>query len=111
MLIVVSELVSNAHRHGQGLTRFDVTVRPGQVVVEVSDRSPHPPQLRRPSVHTPGGFGWRVITTLAPTTHIHTHPHGKTITAALPVPAPRPPAPWPTPEGGHRTSRPPPGGG
>ncbi|MFD5419339.1 ATP-binding protein [Streptomyces sp. NPDC127069] len=52
---VVSELVSNALLHGEGLTGLRVTVSAGQVIVEVSDRSTLRPHLRPPSPHTPGG--------------------------------------------------------
>ncbi|MFJ9933838.1 ATP-binding protein [Streptomyces virginiae] len=85
VLTVVSELVSNAIRHGEGLTGFHTTVRGGQVVIEVSDRSTLQPHLRPPSPHTPGGFGWRVVKTLAPSTFIRFHRGGKTITATLPL--------------------------
>ncbi|WP_234432195.1 ATP-binding protein [Streptomyces sp. NRRL S-378] len=85
VLTVVSELVSNAVRHAGGVTGFQVTVRAGQVVVEVSDRSALLPHLRPASPHTPGGFGWRVVKTLAPSTFVRSHRHGKTIIATLPA--------------------------
>ncbi|MFJ9598267.1 ATP-binding protein [Streptomyces virginiae] len=93
VLTVVSELVSNAIRHAGGVTGFHITVRGGHVVIEVSDRSTLPLHLRPPSPHTPGGFGWRVVKTLAPATFIRFHRTGKTITAALPTHASPPPAP------------------
>ncbi|MFJ8208955.1 ATP-binding protein [Streptomyces sp. NPDC096033] len=85
VLTVVSELVSNALRHGEGLTGLRVTVSAGQVIVEVSDRSTLQPHLRPPSPHTPGGFGWRVVKTLAPTAFVRFHRDGKTIVAPLPL--------------------------
>ncbi|MFJ9597903.1 ATP-binding protein [Streptomyces virginiae] len=85
VLTVVSELVSNAIRHGEGLTAFHTTVRDGQVIIEVSDRSTLPPHLRPLSPTTPGGFGWRVVKTLAPGTFIRFRRTGKTITATLPL--------------------------
>ncbi|APU38877.1 hypothetical protein BSL84_02950 [Streptomyces sp. TN58] len=93
VLTVVSELVSNAIRHGGGLTGFRIAVSAGQVTIEVSDRSPLPPHLRPPSPDTPGGFGWRVVRTLAPGTFIRFHRGGKTITATLPTPGSPPPTP------------------
>ncbi|MEU6900313.1 ATP-binding protein [Streptomyces virginiae] len=85
VLTVVSELVSNARRHAGGITGFQVTVRADQVIVKVSDRSALLPHLRPPSAHTPGGFGWRVVKTLAPNTFVRSHPSGKTIIATLPT--------------------------
>ncbi|MCX5589108.1 ATP-binding protein [Streptomyces erythrochromogenes] len=93
VLTVVSELVSNAVRHAGGVTGFRVTVRAGQVVVEVSDRSALLPHLGPPCPHTPGGFGWRVVKTLAPSTFVRSHRTGKTVVAALPTHTGRPPAP------------------
>ncbi|KJY18186.1 MULTISPECIES: ATP-binding protein [Streptomyces] len=85
VLTVVSELVSNAIRHAGGVTGFHITVRAGQVTIKVSDGSTLPPHLRPPSPHTPGGFGWRVVKTLAPGTFIRFHRTGKTITAIVPT--------------------------
>ncbi|MEV6680491.1 ATP-binding protein [Streptomyces erythrochromogenes] len=95
VLTVVSELVSNAVRHAGGVTGFRVGVRTGQVVVEVSDRSALLPHLRPPSPHTPGGFGWRVVKTLAPRSFVRSHRSGKTVIAALPVRRPVSPATGP----------------
>ncbi|MFF7296170.1 ATP-binding protein [Streptomyces sp. NPDC008265] len=92
VLTVVSELVSNAVRHAGGVTGFDIAVRAGKVVIEVSDRSALLPHLRPPSPHTPGGFGWRVVKSLAPSTYVRFHRQGKTIIATLPLQASRPPA-------------------
>ncbi|MEW2371403.1 ATP-binding protein [Streptomyces sp. NPDC006656] len=85
VLTVVSELVSNALRHAGGLTGFDVTIEAGQVTIAVSDRSPRQPHLRPPSPNTPGGFGWRVVMTLAPSVFVRFHRGGKTIVASLPL--------------------------
>ncbi|WP_051699502.1 ATP-binding protein [Streptomyces sp. NRRL F-4474] len=85
VLTIVSELVSNAIRHAGGVTGFHVTVRAGQVVIEVSDGSTLQPHLRPPSPHTPGGFGWRVVKTFASGTFIRFHRTGKTITATVPT--------------------------
>ncbi|MEU3317145.1 ATP-binding protein [Streptomyces sp. NPDC006662] len=91
VLTVVSELASNAMRHAGGITDFRVTVQADQVTIEVSDHSPLPPRLQPPSPHTPGGFGWRVVKTLAPTVFVRFHRGGKTIVASLPAPH-RPPS-------------------
>ncbi|MFB7175714.1 ATP-binding protein [Streptomyces sp. NPDC056254] len=85
VLTVVGELVSNAIRHAGGGTGFRVTDRAGQVTIEVSDGSTLPPHPQPPSPDTPGGFGWCVVKTLAPSTFIRFHRTGKTIVAALPL--------------------------
>ncbi|MFC9818104.1 ATP-binding protein [Streptomyces virginiae] len=85
VLTVVSELVSNAVRHAGGVTGFQITVQTGQVIVEVSDGSALQPHLRPSSPDTPGGFGWRVVKTLAPSTFVRFNRNGKTITATIPT--------------------------
>ncbi|MFE5722806.1 ATP-binding protein [Streptomyces erythrochromogenes] len=85
VLTVVSELVSNAVRHAGGVTGFQITVQTGQIIVEVSDGSALQPHLRPPSPDTPGGFGWRVVKTLAPGTFVRFNRNGKTITATIPT--------------------------
>ncbi|WP_432072574.1 ATP-binding protein [Streptomyces wuyuanensis] len=67
-LLVTSELVTNALRHGGGMTSFDVELTDGGCRVSVGDRSDRLPRLAsprdgsgRPRV---GGHGWRVIRTL-----------------------------------------------
>ncbi|MEU6313336.1 ATP-binding protein [Streptomyces sp. NPDC047014] len=84
VLMVVSELVANAHRHAGGVTGFQVSVRDGRITVMVSDRSPLPPRLRPRSPQSPGGFGWRMVKTLAPETFVRFHRGGKTVVAILP---------------------------
>ncbi|MCF3965159.1 ATP-binding protein [Streptomyces fuscigenes] len=51
--IVVSELVTNATRHGSGNCLLRLTVRQGCVTVEVHDDSPAPPVLRELRVDSP----------------------------------------------------------
>ncbi|MFE9929179.1 ATP-binding protein [Streptomyces sp. NPDC005533] len=85
VLMVVSELVSNAIRHAGGPAGFHIYRRSGVIIVEVSDHSPRLPQLRPRSPNLPGHFGWRLVKTLAPTVFIRFHRGGKTITAPLPL--------------------------
>lgn len=74
VVIVVTELVSNAIRHAGGVTGFAITARPGTgtVTVEVSDRVSRVPELRTPAPGRPGGFGWRVVHDLTDTVRIST---------------------------------------
>ncbi len=85
VLLVVTELVSNARRHAGGVTGFDVSCRDGRLTVAVSDRSTRSPRLRPQAPRMPGGFGWRLVTTLAPGTFIRFHRGGKTVIATLPT--------------------------
>ncbi|MFD5885845.1 ATP-binding protein [Streptomyces sp. NPDC060334] len=83
VLMVVSELVSNAVRHAGGVTGFDIRVEADAVVVEVADASPRQPHSPGSPVHVPGGFGWLLVNRLTKHTDIRSGPHGKTITAYL----------------------------
>ncbi|MCC9307912.1 ATP-binding protein [Kitasatospora sp. RB6PN24] len=63
VLLVVSELVTNACLHAGGPVELVMRRRPGQITVEVTDRSPDPPVLRPPDDRAqPGGHGLRVVT-------------------------------------------------
>ncbi|MFD3720809.1 ATP-binding protein [Streptomyces sp. NPDC058674] len=88
VLLVVSELVSNAVRHAGGVTGFRVRRDAGAIVVEVADGSPRRPRSPDAPAHAPGGFGWMLVNRLAERTEVHSRPDGKTIAAFLPLPAP-----------------------
>lgn len=65
-LLVVSELVTNAIRHGGGLVGVDVTALSGRVTVSVQDRSSALPTAAPPSGNwLPGGYGWPLVCRLA----------------------------------------------
>ncbi|MBP0456935.1 ATP-binding protein [Streptomyces montanisoli] len=85
VLLVVSELVTNAVRHGGGVAGYSVTVEEGSVVVEVTDRSTRLPSVRDTGELVPGGFGWPLVCRLAHTTLVRPHASGKTIQARLPL--------------------------
>ncbi|MER7760371.1 ATP-binding protein [Streptomyces sp. NPDC097619] len=79
---VVTELVSNADRHGGGVTGFRIARRPGGVLIEVSDSSSRLPREQPWAPSEPGGFGWLLINRLA-LTDIRHHRSGKTIMATI----------------------------
>ncbi|MCX5071443.1 ATP-binding protein [Streptomyces sp. NBC_00513] len=83
VLLVVSELVSNAIRHAGGVTAFRVWCPPGSVAVEVSDGSTLCPCPPGTPVESPGGFGWLLVNRIADRTEIRSDHAGKTITAFL----------------------------
>jgi anti-sigma regulatory factor (Ser/Thr protein kinase) len=85
VLLVVSELVTNAVRHGGGAYRVSLTAHPGLIEVAVDDSSPRAPRMRTPDLHGgTGGFGWSMVNRLAHATAVTRHPSGgKTVTALI----------------------------
>lgn len=81
---VVSELVTNAVRHGGGThLRLRLTVR-SSLVVEVFDQSASCPRLHRPCDDDEGGRGMRLVADLARRWGFHRETtQGKTVWAEL----------------------------
>ncbi|WP_107645047.1 ATP-binding protein, partial [Streptomyces sp. st77] len=86
VLLVVSELVTNALRHGGGTCTLDLTAHPDTIEVAVHDGSPQAPRMRTPDLSgRTGGFGWPMVNRLARTTSVAPGPSGgKTVRALLP---------------------------
>ncbi|MFE5941736.1 ATP-binding protein [Streptomyces sp. NPDC056480] len=91
-LLVTSELVTNALRHGGGLTGFAVDLQPGAVTITVADASGELPHLtdsrgaERASGPAEGGFGWPLVRLLAQEIRLTLPPEGgKTIEVRLPL--------------------------
>ncbi|MGI5347871.1 ATP-binding protein [Streptomyces sp. CA-250714] len=89
VLLVVSELVTNALRHGRGIRDFRLTARHDSVTVEVGDSTSALPQDRSPRDFAEGeggGFGWPIVCHLARDVTIRPTPdHGKIICADIPL--------------------------
>ncbi|MDX3488469.1 ATP-binding protein [Streptomyces sp. ID05-18] len=85
VLLVVSELITNALRHGGGTWTLRLTAHPGLIEVAVSDLSPQAPLMRNPDLTgATGGFGWRMVKHLSRTTTVTHQPSaGKTVSAFL----------------------------
>ncbi|MFI1000188.1 ATP-binding protein [Streptomyces galbus] len=89
--LVVSEMVTNAIRHGGGLTGFEVTVERDGVRLAVSDRSDAVPDGAYgvsgfPTTHGGNGYGWPLINRLAEEVTVRQRPRGgKTISARVPL--------------------------
>jgi anti-sigma regulatory factor (Ser/Thr protein kinase) len=85
VVLVVSELVTNALRHG-GTCTLDLTAHPDSIEVAVHDRSPQAPRKRTPDLNGgTGGFGWPMVNHLAHATAVaHRMTGGKTVSALLP---------------------------
>ncbi|MFE5524540.1 ATP-binding protein [Streptomyces virginiae] len=86
VVLVVSELVTNALRHGGGAYTLHLTAHPSCIEVAVEDPSPRPPRMRAPDlVDGTGGFGWHMVDDLSLATVVTPGPgSGKTVRALLP---------------------------
>ncbi|WP_432075271.1 ATP-binding protein [Streptomyces wuyuanensis] len=86
ILLVTSELVTNALRHGGGIAAFRAEIAGGAVRLSVTDRSPTPPSSGpRPHIATPGGFGWPLVQRLSRSVAVTPARDGKTIEAVVPL--------------------------
>jgi anti-sigma regulatory factor (Ser/Thr protein kinase) len=91
LLIVVSELVTNAVRHGGGIAGFEVAPAPGGVRLGVRDHSDVVPAVAHgpgalPRAHVGNGYGWPLIIRLAREVGIERHPGGgNTIRVLVPL--------------------------
>ncbi|MER7817332.1 ATP-binding protein [Streptomyces sp. NPDC096153] len=84
VLLVTSELVTNALRHGDGIAAFHAELDGGTVRISVTDRSTAPPSsASRRDVTTPGGFGWPLVRRLSRSVTITPTRDGKTVEAVL----------------------------
>ncbi|MEU1465728.1 ATP-binding protein [Streptomyces sp. NPDC005727] len=90
VLLVTSELTTNAILHGGGITGFDVDVDSGTVSVSVSDGSDEIPVVEAPvdarGRNRLGGRGWPIVCLLARDVSVAGLPRGgKRITAVVPL--------------------------
>ncbi|MGW9455285.1 ATP-binding protein [Streptomyces globisporus] len=85
-VLVVSELVTNALRHGGGAFTLRLNAHPDAIEVAVDDDGPQLPRMRTPDrTGAGGGFGWPMVNHLARTTAITRRAAGgKTVIALLP---------------------------
>ncbi|MFF0156272.1 ATP-binding protein [Streptomyces sp. NPDC005263] len=89
--LVVSELVTNAIRHGDGLAGFDVSPTAEGVWLAVHDHSATVPDVAYgtgalPDGHHGNGYGWPLIIRLAREIGVHRRPEGgKTISVFVPL--------------------------
>lgn len=85
VVLVVSELVTNALRHGGGTCTLNLTAHPDSIEVSVRDRSPQTPRIRTPDLSGgTGGFGRPMVERLARATSVTRRTvGGKTVSALL----------------------------
>ncbi|MEW1648907.1 ATP-binding protein [Streptomyces sp. NPDC091219] len=86
-LLITSELVTNAMRHGGGLTAFSAHVVHGELMLQITDLNPVSPQVTERGSTEPGGFGWALAGRLCRTLYVRPLPDGtgKTVVACLPL--------------------------
>ncbi|KAK1179733.1 ATP-binding protein [Streptomyces sp. NBS 14/10] len=84
-VLVVSELVTNALRHGGGTYTLRLAAHPDTIEVAVDDPSSQAPRMRTPDLNGgTGGFGWPMVNRLARATAVTRQPSGgKTVSALL----------------------------
>jgi hypothetical protein len=85
-LLVTSELVTNAFRHGGGITDFDAELTDQGIRVSVGDRSdrlPRVPDRGAADALRPGGHGWRLVLALARNVAISRRARGGKLITAL----------------------------
>ncbi|MEV5619613.1 MULTISPECIES: ATP-binding protein [Streptomyces] len=77
LLLLVSELVTNAIRHAGAVTALWLTADRTGIHVRISDPSPVHPQDRTPDLTgRTGGFGWPMIRRLAHEVTVQESPEG-----------------------------------
>jgi anti-sigma regulatory factor (Ser/Thr protein kinase) len=92
LILVVSELVTNAVRHGGGIAGFDVALTPEGVRLSVRDHSAAVPVGLHggpgvlPRAHEGNGYGWPLINRLSNEVDIERRASGgKTISVLVPL--------------------------
>lgn len=97
LLLVVSELVTNAIRHGGGLAGFEAWATADGVRIAVHDPSPVVPEAALgpaplPTGHRGSGYGWPLVVRLAREIAVDRRPEGGKTISALVVIRPEEPA-------------------
>lgn len=86
VLLTVSELVTNAHRHAHSSAQLVMAWDSRCLHIAVHDHSGELPAPREPSTDRVGGRGMFLVDALADSWEAHPCPHGKTITACFSPP-------------------------
>lgn len=81
IVLVASELLSNACRHAGGWWCVRLTMARDHLVLSVDDSLPTPPQPRTPDLTGAGGLGWHLIQRLADGVDVQLRSEGKTVHA------------------------------
>jgi anti-sigma regulatory factor (Ser/Thr protein kinase) len=84
VVLVASELVTNAVRHGAGRVVARLTIRRSHVELSVSDGGTGEPRVGRGDAGAVGGLGLQIVERLASRWGVIRGPDGKTVWAVLP---------------------------
>ncbi|EPH45203.1 ATP-binding protein [Streptomyces aurantiacus] len=84
VLLVVSELVTNALRHGCGVTGLRLSHHARGLTVSVGDAGDRPPRTRPLDPARPGGFGLHLVRGLTGGVEVEWRPGGKCVRATVP---------------------------
>ena len=83
LLLVVSEMVTNAVRHALPPVELQISAADDRVVVAVADSSPEPPAPRDADADAEGGRGMALVDLLCEAHGVRAQPPGKTVWAAV----------------------------
>ncbi len=85
LVLLVSELVTNAIVHGLPPIRLRLTHLGDELLIEVDDGFAHVPHRRRPDPEEETGRGLHIMAMLAHRSGVSLRPNGKTVWCSLPV--------------------------
>ncbi|MFH8802278.1 ATP-binding protein [Streptomyces sp. NPDC017936] len=88
VLLTVSELVTNAHKHAHSTAQLILTWDESCLHVTVHDASRQLPEQRHPEDGATGGRGLLLVDALADDWQAHPCPHGKDVVACFKPPLP-----------------------
>jgi anti-sigma regulatory factor (Ser/Thr protein kinase) len=88
VMLVASELVGNAVRHGvtpgnEGRWTVEWTVQPNAVLISVDDPNDAEPVLRHPAPDAPSGRGLAIVSALSNAWGVERHSDGKRVWARV----------------------------
>ncbi|MFD7607433.1 ATP-binding protein [Streptomyces mirabilis] len=86
VLLTVSELVTNAHRHAHSSAQLVMTCDDHCLHVSVHDRSGDLPAPREAGTESLGGRGMLLVDAMADAWESHPCPHGKSVSACFRAP-------------------------
>jgi len=87
-VLIVSELVTNALRHGLGDIVLRASMDDGAVAMSVTDNGAELPVLREVQRDRVGGVGLQIVERLSTTWGVAPFPGGKTVWVTLALPSP-----------------------